>query len=125
MLNLKHGGHVLANDAAGAEDTAKKMDVVILPKGEQPTETPFDYLFPQLEGKPDAHLTGDPAKVVAVLKALGSAMVDTAPGRRPTPRSRSTRPSPPSTPTGASSSTTTRRPTPTVTPRSATSPGPT
>ena len=86
MLNLKHGGHALANDAAGAEDTAKKMDVVILPKGERPTETPFDYLFPQLEGKPDAHIPGDPAKVVADLKALASAMVDTAPGSATDPK---------------------------------------
>ena len=79
MLNLKHGGHVLASDAKGADEAAKKTGAVIMAAGERPTETPFDYLFPQLEGKPDAHLQGTPAQVVAALKALGSAMVDSAP----------------------------------------------
>ncbi len=86
MLNLKHGGHALANDAPGAKEAAKKLDVVILPKGEKPTETPFDYLFPQLEGKPGAHIPGDPATVVAALKALGAAMVDSAPAAQTDPK---------------------------------------
>ncbi|MEA2825817.1 MAG: hypothetical protein QOG43_256 [Actinomycetota bacterium] len=86
MLNLKHGGHALASDAKGATEAAKKMDVVILPAGERPTETPFDYLFPQLAGKPGAHLPGTAADVVAALKALGSAMVDSAPAAATDPK---------------------------------------
>ena len=86
MLNMKHGGHALADDAKGADQAAKKLDIVVLAKAEQPTDTPFDYLFPQLEGKPDAHLTGDPAQVVAALKALGSAMVDAAPASATDPK---------------------------------------
>jgi hypothetical protein len=86
MLNLKHGGHILDDNALGAEETTRKMDNVVLAKnalrkGEpRPTETPFDYLFPQLANDPASHLPADdPAKVVADLNALGTAMVDTPP----------------------------------------------
>ncbi len=86
MLNLKHGGHVPAIDTKGAGAVDKKTDAAFLGKKDQPTATPFDYLFPQLEGKPDAHLPGAPATVVAALKALGSAMVDTAPASATDPK---------------------------------------
>ncbi len=83
MLNLKHGGHILDDDAPGAEETARTIDGVTLAtnalrKGEpRPTETPFDYLFPQLKDDPQNYLPADdPAKVVADLKALGAAMVE-------------------------------------------------
>jgi hypothetical protein len=79
MLNLKHGGHVLASDVDGAEEAASKLDAIVVPKSELPTETPFGYLFPQLTDKADAHLVGEPHEVVAALNALGSAMVDNAP----------------------------------------------
>lgn len=86
MLNLKHGGHILDDNAPGAEETTRKMDSVILAKnalrkGEpRPTETPFDYLLPQIANDPASHLPADdPAKVVADLNALGTAMVDTPP----------------------------------------------
>ena len=50
MLNLKHGGHILDDNAPGAEKTTRKMDDVILMRHAlrkdepRPTETPFDYL---------------------------------------------------------------------------------
>jgi len=43
----------------------------------RPTEAPFDYLFLRLANDPASHLPADnPAKVVADLKALGTAMID-------------------------------------------------
>src|SRR4051812_9119858 len=86
MLNLKHGGHILDDNAPGAEEIAGKIDSVILKKNAlhkdepQPTETPFDYLFPQLKDDPASHLpAADPAKVVADLTALANAMIDDPP----------------------------------------------
>jgi len=85
MLYLKHGGHVLADSAAEAQDTARRLDDVVLESGalsdaeERPVGTPFDYLLPELKHRPDSHLPGDPVKVVADLNALGAAMVDDAP----------------------------------------------
>lgn len=74
MLILKHGGHILDDNAPGAEETTKKMDDVVLAKnalrkGEpRPTETPFDYLLSELANDPANHLPADdPAKVVADL----------------------------------------------------------
>src|SRR5437016_2692012 len=58
---------------------AKHGDVAAT-KGPLPSATPFGYLLADLAGKPDSHLPGDPAQVVADLNALGSAMVDTDPG---------------------------------------------
>lgn len=96
MLNLTHGGHVLDDDVPDAEETALKRGDVTLARdarryGEaKPTETPFGYLFDELECDPAAHLPADdPAKVVAGLKALGAAMVE--PGR-PTPEGNSNMP---------------------------------
>lgn len=86
MLNLKHGGHILDDNAPGAEETTRKMDDVVLAKnalrkGEpRPTETPFDYLLSEIAKDPESHLPADdPAKVVADLNALGTAMVDNPP----------------------------------------------
>jgi hypothetical protein len=96
MLNLKHGGHILDDNAPGAEETTRKRDDVVLAKNAlrkdepRPTETPFDYLFPQLANDPASHLPADdPAKVVADLNALGTAMVE---GPPPTPEGNSTVP---------------------------------
>jgi len=58
---MKHGGHVRSQDVAGARTT------------------PFDYMLPDLKRQPDAHIPGDPATVTAALKALGQAMIDSAP----------------------------------------------
>ena len=89
MLNLKHGGHVLDSDVEGAEATASKMDdVVVADLADHPTETPFGYLFPELTNDPDAHLSGDPETVVALLNVLGSAMVDDAPAQATDPQIR-------------------------------------
>ena len=44
MLYSKHGGHVMAEDAEGAGDVAKKGNV-ILTRGPLPSATPFDYLL--------------------------------------------------------------------------------
>ena len=81
MLNLKHGGRLLREDAKGAKDLAKKIDGVRLAKGPLPTKTPFDYLLKALTTKPDSRLPGDPTKVVADLSALATAMVDDGPAR--------------------------------------------
>lgn len=85
MLYLKHGGHVLADSAAEAQGTARRLDDVVAEADafsdaeEPPVGTPFDYLLAELKDKPDSHLPGDPVKVVEDLNALGTAMVDDAP----------------------------------------------
>jgi hypothetical protein len=94
MLYLKHGGHVLDDTAKGAETVAQKGHAVLmrraLPSDKvdrlRQTETPFDYLLPQLKARPDAHLPGDPAAVVAALNKLGTAMVDNAAPTQPDPK---------------------------------------
>jgi hypothetical protein len=94
MLYLKHGGHVLDDTAKDAENVVKKGHAFLarraLPGDEvdklRRTETPFDYLLPQLKARPDAHLPGDPASVVAALNKLGTAMVDNAPPAQANPR---------------------------------------
>ena len=94
MLYLKHGGHVLDDTAKDAESVAKKGHAVLarraLPSDEvdmlRRTETPFDYLLPQLKARPGAHLPGDPASVVAALNKLGTAMVDDAPPAQTDPK---------------------------------------
>lgn len=92
MLNMKHGEHVPADaipdnqpvtaEADGTSGAGTTLAETTLAETTQVVGTPFDYLFPQLEDKPGAHLQGDPAQVVADLNALGSAMVDLGP---PTP----------------------------------------
>jgi hypothetical protein len=86
MLNLKHGGHVVDDEAPGAQEIARTMDDVILMQNARhkdeprPTETPFDYLFLRLANDPASHLPADnPAKVVDDLKTLGTAMADNPP----------------------------------------------
>lgn len=79
MLDSKHGGHIVPEGAEGADEAARRGGVIIA-KGPLPSSTPFDYLLPELKDKPDSHLPGDPAQVVAGLNAVGAAMVDTAPG---------------------------------------------
>src|SRR3982751_4288687 len=77
MLNLKHGGHVQPRDSAGAKDAEGTLGVTLTKA--PPQGTPFDYLLPDLKKKPEAHIPGDPVKVAADLKALGTAMIDSAP----------------------------------------------
>ncbi|MDX6719352.1 MAG: hypothetical protein QOJ63_1606 [Solirubrobacteraceae bacterium] len=84
MLDLKHGGHVLPADAPGSDELAGKLEVK-LAKKEAANTTPFDYLLPELKNKAEAHIPGDPAAVTAALKALGAAMVDSAPGTQADP----------------------------------------
>ena len=84
MLYLKHGGHVLPEDAPGAHDLADKLDVLLAKKG-LAKGTPFEYLLKDLKKQPDAHIPGDPAAVTENLKALGKAMIDSAGGRQTDP----------------------------------------
>ncbi len=83
MLNLKHGGHVLPENGAGAKEAERKLGFLLTKK--PPEGTPFDYLLPALKKQPGAHIPGDPAKVAADLKALGAAMVDSAPASQTDP----------------------------------------
>ncbi len=84
MLDLKHGGHILPQDAPDACDTAQAMGYRLAKT--PPQVTPFDYLLPALKSNPESRIPGDPAKVTADLKALGAAMVGDAARRPPTPR---------------------------------------
>jgi hypothetical protein len=84
MLDLKHGGHVPAEVAEGAHEAAETM-AFRQAKKPRPKETPFEYLLPNLKDDPNSHIPGDPATVTAALKALGTAMIDNAPGIVPVP----------------------------------------
>jgi hypothetical protein len=92
MLDLKHGGHVVQENANGARHAAETMGDRLAKS--VPEGTPFDYLLADLKTKPEARLPGDPAKVTADLKALGAAMVDDGPavGSAPAPKVNSTIP---------------------------------
>lgn len=87
MLYLKHGGHVLDDTAKDAAKAASKGAMLLmgqaLPKDDvdklRLTETPFDYLLPQLKGKAESRLPGDPKVVVDALNKLGTAMLDNDP----------------------------------------------
>jgi Animal haem peroxidase len=86
MLNLRHGGHVVDDNAPGAAALAQKTGDVVLDKDSRrkgapkPIGTPFGYLFQDIAKDPASHLPADnPAKVVADLKALGKAMIDAPP----------------------------------------------
>jgi hypothetical protein len=81
MLNLTHGGHAISANGQASKDAAKKLGHLLLKK--EPETTPFDYLLPQLKDDPAAHLSGDPAKITADLKALGQAVIDNAPATAP------------------------------------------
>ncbi len=83
MLELNHGGHILPADAPGAKAAAKKLGHRLVKKSPEAT-TPFDYLLPELKSDPEAHIPGEPATVAAGLKALGRALVDSAPPSTPT-----------------------------------------
>ncbi|MFN2606587.1 MAG: heme peroxidase family protein [Acidimicrobiales bacterium] len=69
---MHHGGHVPADEVDTRQVTG---DQGVAALDAPPVGTPFGYLFPELEDKPDSHLPGDPATVVANLNALGAAMV--------------------------------------------------
>ena len=84
-------GQVLSDLSHGEDVPPKKQTVVGLampssfaamrmpprPDSDVVFKTPFGYLFSDLKDNPEAHLPAeDPARVVAVLKALGDAMVE-------------------------------------------------
>jgi hypothetical protein len=81
-LNIKHGGHILADRSERAVRLARtREDVRMVEDAAEAAEamTPFDYLFQDLANDPASHLPADdPAQVVAALKALGDAMIDDA-----------------------------------------------
>ena len=89
MLFLKHGGHVLEQEGPREKELDQKVESMTLARKVAPglaqalarnETTPFDYLFPQIAEDPDAHLpAADPAKVVADLRALGTAMAEQTP----------------------------------------------
>jgi hypothetical protein len=88
ITHLGHGGHAIADTAPDAEELAHQgwtrlSDVVQEPAGATVATTDFDYLFPDLVGKPDAHLpAGSDDEVdttVAALNELGNAMIDQEP----------------------------------------------
>jgi len=83
MLELNHGGHVLAEDAPGAK-SAKKQGHRLMKKVAE-TTTPFEYLLPALKNRPQAHLPGDPAKVSAVVTgpSNGALATEKLPCQRP------------------------------------------
>lgn len=90
LTDIKHGGRVLESNAAEADRLAQTQESIntvpnVVGTEEVTFETPFDYLFTELESDTTAHLPAtDPATVVAALKALGDAMVeDAVPGEDP------------------------------------------
>jgi hypothetical protein len=84
LLYMKHGGEILADDAAEAADAVGRNGHVALTRGafdgrgRRTRDTPFDYLVPELKDHPSG-LPGDPEKVMADLNALGAAMVEADP----------------------------------------------
>ena len=81
MLDLPHGGHVLEEGTPAANALAKKLGHRLVKKVDK--TTPFDYLLPALKSDQSAHLAGSPAQVTADLKALGAALIDSAPPATP------------------------------------------
>ena len=81
LMELKHGGHVIAKGAPGAREAAANQENIILAQTDVVEDaTPFDYLFPDLPTQPDKLLPADdPAVVVLALKLLGDAMVEDPP----------------------------------------------
>jgi hypothetical protein len=85
VLYLKHGGHILDDEAPGAEREVRRSGHVALTSGTvangrpAPVGTPFDYLFEELKRRPGSRLPDDPANVVPHLDALGNAMVEPRP----------------------------------------------
>jgi Animal haem peroxidase len=93
LRNLRHGGHVLPDEAPGAEDDAERYESVSVLSSAVPGEdlqgvelaevsTPFDYLFDDLAAQfPARHLPGEPAAVTAALKRLGEALAEAGPAQ--------------------------------------------
>jgi hypothetical protein len=88
ITHMGHGGHAIADSAPDADQLAqqgwtKLSDVVQEPKDATVATTDFDYLFPDLVGKPDAHLPAgtddEVATTVTALNELGNAMIDQEP----------------------------------------------
>jgi hypothetical protein len=81
LTNIRHGGHVVENAAAGAAELANTQESITLVAADEVTfETPFDYLFPTIRSNPADHLPADdPHQVVQGLLALGDAMVEDPP----------------------------------------------
>ena len=79
LTNIKHGGHIVGPDAPGAQELAAQQEGISIMPLEVTSETPFDYLFPQLATGANALLPADnPAQVVANLKSLSAAMIEKA-----------------------------------------------
>ena len=102
LTDISHGGHVIedtsqqaANLAATREDitplkaavagimvsavAAEGVAAAAVQPEEVLFETPFDYLFPDLKDKREAHLpTDNPTRVAAALMALGDEMVESS-----------------------------------------------
>ena len=94
LTDLHHGGHAVSTDdkdggtARSASAAVPVLEEVIQDAAPPPVEqisTPFGYLFDDLRAAyPAGHLPVEPAsRVVAGLKALGSAMVDAPPDAEP------------------------------------------
>jgi Animal haem peroxidase len=88
MLYLKHGGHIATKDDKRSRELSRSGAVTLAsdatPDGLQALTKektfPFDYFFPEFDSDESSHLPADdPAKTVAALNALGSAMVEQVP----------------------------------------------
>ncbi|WP_433360096.1 peroxidase family protein [Actinoplanes sp. CA-142083] len=85
IAHMGHGAHAIADNAPDAEELSHKGWTKLSDAAQSlgAGTTDFDYLFPDLVGKPDAHLpAGSEDEVnttVAALNALGNAMIDQEP----------------------------------------------
>jgi len=88
ITHLGHGGHAIADAAPEADELAREgwtrlSEVVQAPTDAAVATTDFDYLFPDLVGKPDAHLPAgsddEVSTTVTALNHLGEAMIDQEP----------------------------------------------
>ncbi len=101
LTGLMHGGHAFVDGAPGAAERVAAGGLALSEVSQEPGlagmsagdalaavgATRFDYLFPDLETDPTAHLPADDAatvdRTVAALNALGDAMIEQAPPAAP------------------------------------------
>lgn len=87
LRQAAHGGHIIPEQAAGADHLAAMAPTVLtrtqagVSEQDVQESTPFDYLLQDLsQAFPDAHLPqDDPRRTVEALKALGRAMAEVDP----------------------------------------------
>lgn len=84
LRDILHGGHILEEAALQERELAGIQREATLGLSSNATGSgtaaDYDYLFPELENKQEAHLPADnPARVVAALSLLGDAMVEDPP----------------------------------------------